>query len=174
MASFKKYLRLPDKGIEILSENVSQSLRPDSQSLCSVIAPIPWMWMNVFWSMAKSIPVFCLNLNNQFIYDKCSDNGHPREPFIQINGRLPYYKLFLRDVLFIVTLATTKVFENIWILLSENGNFGAIRRRDIPWKPERNWVDSRYCNSSWYLIIRTNMGRWEAIVESGCKRIYSD
>jgi len=44
--------------------------------------------------MAKSIPVFCLNLNNQFIYDKCSDNGHPREPFIQINGRLPYYKLF--------------------------------------------------------------------------------
>jgi len=35
--------------------------------------------MNVFWSMTKSIPGFCQNLNSQFIYDKCSDNGHPRK-----------------------------------------------------------------------------------------------
>jgi hypothetical protein len=64
----------------------------------------------------KSIPGFCLNLNNQFIFDKWSDNGHPREPFVQINGGLPYFKTFLRDVLFITALATTKVFEYILIM----------------------------------------------------------
>ena len=30
-------------GIEMSSEKESQSLRSDSQSLCSVIAPMPWM-----------------------------------------------------------------------------------------------------------------------------------
>jgi len=54
-----KYFRPTDNGIEISSENASQWLRPDSQSFCSVIAPIPWMWMNVFWSMTKSISGFC-------------------------------------------------------------------------------------------------------------------
>jgi len=67
--------------------------------------------------MVKSIPGFCPNLNNQFFYDKCLDNGHPGEPFVQINGGLPYYKLSLWDVLFITAPATTKVFENILILL---------------------------------------------------------
>jgi hypothetical protein len=67
--------------------------------------------------MAKSIPGFCHNLNNQFFFDKCPGNGHPREPFVQINGGLPYYKLSLRDVVFIITPATTKVSENILILL---------------------------------------------------------
>jgi hypothetical protein len=38
-------------------------------------------------------------------------------PFVQINGGSPYYKLFLRDVLFITAPATTKIFENILILL---------------------------------------------------------
>jgi hypothetical protein len=81
--------------------------------------------------MAKSISGFCLNLNNQFIYDKCSDNGHPGEPFVQINGGSPYYKHFLRDVLSITALATTKVFEYILILLSDNGIFRTIRREGI-------------------------------------------
>jgi hypothetical protein len=71
--------------------------------------------------MAKSIPGFCLNLNSQFIYDKCSDNGHPGEPFVQINFILPYYKPILRDVLFIIAPATTKVFESILILLLKSG-----------------------------------------------------
>ena len=35
-----KYLRLPDKGIETLPEKASQSLRPDSHNLCSVMAPM--------------------------------------------------------------------------------------------------------------------------------------
>ena len=132
MPSFNKYFRPTDNGIEISFEKESQSLRPDSQSFCSVIAPMPWMWMNVFLSMAKSIPGFCLNLNNLFFYDKCQGNGHPGEPFVQINGGLPDYKLFLWDALFITALATTKVFENILILFSENGNFAAIKSTDIP------------------------------------------
>jgi hypothetical protein len=67
--------------------------------------------------MTKSIPVFCLNLNNQFFYDKCSDNGHPGEPFVQINGGLFDYTISRRNALFIIAPATTKVFENILILL---------------------------------------------------------
>ena len=39
---------------------------------------------------------------------------------------------FLWDALFITALATTKVFENILILFSENGNFAAIKSTDIP------------------------------------------
>ena len=108
MPWFNKYFRPTDNGIEMLSEKESQSLRSDSQSLCSVIAPMPWMWMNVFLSMTKSIPVFCLNLNKQFFYDRSSDNGYPGEPFVQINGGLPYYKLSLRDVVFIIAPATQK------------------------------------------------------------------
>ena len=66
--------------------------------------------------MTKSIPGICLNLNNQFIYDKCPDNGHPGEPFVQINGGLFDYTISRRHVVFITALATTKVSENILIL----------------------------------------------------------
>jgi hypothetical protein len=58
-----KYLRLPDKGIGMSSEKASQSLRPDSQSLCSVTAPMLWMWMNELVSIIQFITGFCQNLN---------------------------------------------------------------------------------------------------------------
>ena len=172
MPSFNKYLRLSDKGIEISSENVSQSLRPESQSLCSVIAPMLWMCMNVFWSINKPITGFWLNLNNQFFYDKFSDKRHPEEPFVQVNGKLPYYKLFLRGVLFITAAATTKVFEYILILsfkfkkreLSETRIFFENRIGHL--------FDFRFCRACFYLIIRTIQGQWMwGFVESGCKRI---
>ena len=115
--SNRKCFRPAETVIGSSSEIESQSLIPDSQRRCSVIAPILWMWMNVFLSMTKSIPGFCLNLNSQFIYDKCPSNGHPGEPFVQINGGLPDYKLSLRDVVFIIAPATTKVSENILILI---------------------------------------------------------
>ena len=67
--------------------------------------------------MVKSISGFFLNLNRQIIYDKCSDTGYTGESFVQINGGLRYYKFSLWDVLFIMTPATVKVFENILILL---------------------------------------------------------
>ena len=73
--------------------------------------------MNVFLSMTKSIPGFCQNLNSQFIYDKSSDNGYPGEPFVQINGGLIDYTISRRNALFIIAPATTKVFEDILILL---------------------------------------------------------
>jgi hypothetical protein len=77
--------------------------------------------MNVFLSMTKSITVFCLNLNNQLLDDKCSETGHPGKPFVQINGGLHDYKHSLRDVLFITAPATTKVFKYILILLFKLG-----------------------------------------------------
>jgi hypothetical protein len=72
--------------------------------------------------MVKSISGFCLNLNNQFIDDKCSDTGYSEEPIVQINGGWPDYKLFLWDTLFITALATTKFFfEDILILFFKLG-----------------------------------------------------
>jgi len=44
-------------------------MRPDSQSRCSVIAPMLCIWMNVLVSMIDTITGFRLNLNNQFIDD---------------------------------------------------------------------------------------------------------
>jgi hypothetical protein len=67
--------------------------------------------------MTKSISGFCLNLNNLFFYDKCSDNEHPREPFVQINDGSLDYTISRRNALFIIAPATTKVSENILILL---------------------------------------------------------
>ena len=59
-------------------------------------------------------------------------NGHPGEPFVWINGGLIDYTISRRNAFFIIAQATKKVFENILILFSENGNFGAIKSTDIP------------------------------------------
>jgi hypothetical protein len=96
--------------------------------------------------MAKSIPVFSLNLNNQFIFDKWSDNGHPKEPFVQINGGLLYYKHFLRDVLFIIAPATTKVFEYILILVFKFKNTDLSETRIYLENHIGYRFDFRYCN----------------------------
>jgi hypothetical protein len=153
MPSFNKYFRLTDNGIEISSENASQSLRPDSQSLFSVIAPMPWICMNVFWSMTKSISGFCQNLNRQFIYDKSPDNGNPGESFVQINGGLRYYKLSLWDVLFITAPATTKVFENILILLLKLGISVLLEAGIYLENRNESLFDFRFCNDCLLLFI---------------------
>jgi hypothetical protein len=125
--------------------------------------------------MAKSIPGFCLNLNNQFIDDKCSDTGHPGEPFVQINGGLPDYKLFLWGVIFITAPATTNVFENILILLFIFKNTELSEMRICLENRIGYLFNFRFCRACFYLIIRTIQEEWMGgFVESGYKGDYSD
>jgi hypothetical protein len=79
--------------------------------------------------MTKSITGICLNLNNLFFYDKCPDNEHPREPFVQINGKLFHHNISRRNALFIIAPATTKVFENILILFFKFKNTDLLETR---------------------------------------------
>ena len=48
----RECLRSAEIGIEISAEMDSQLVMPDSQRRFSVIAPIPWMWMNVLVSIS--------------------------------------------------------------------------------------------------------------------------
>jgi hypothetical protein len=45
---------------------------------------------NVLVSMINTISGFGLNLNCQFIYDKCSNNGHPEGPLPCLHLHQPF------------------------------------------------------------------------------------
>ena len=100
MPCSKKCFRPAEIGIEMSSKNDSQFLSPDSQRRCSVIAPMPWICINVFWSIIQPISGFCQILNSQYIYDKSSENGHPRIIFVWINGKLLHYNISWRNDIF--------------------------------------------------------------------------
>jgi hypothetical protein len=61
-----------------------------------------------------NISGFCPNLNSQFINDKCSDNGYPGDPFVQINGKLLYCELSPGDAPFIVAPPSSTMFVTIF------------------------------------------------------------
>ena len=121
-----KYLRLPDKGIDISSVNASQSLRPVSHSLCSVIAPMLWMWMKVFWSMIGSISGFCRDLK------------------VAIECRLPLY----HDAAILCN-----IFENFSILFFKFKISELLESVLCCQILERYWVEFRYCNPCCNLMI---------------------
>ena len=67
MPFFKKNFRPAGTGVGRSPAKESQSLKPEFQSRCSVVAPMPWMCINVLVSMIDTISGFGLNLNCQLI-----------------------------------------------------------------------------------------------------------
>ena len=128
------------------------------------------MCINVFWSMVKSISGICLNLNNQFIYDKCQGNGHPGEPFVQINGWLIDYTISRRNALFIISPATTKVFENILILLFKFKNTDLLETVIYLENRNENYFNFAFATSLTSNDYDIKGGGVGGAVESWCKR----
>jgi len=101
--------------------------------------------------MLKSIPGFCQNLNNQFFYDKCSDNGNPRKIL------LIYYDLSLGNDIFNHYVVIIKNgCEIILILLFKLGILVLLEAWIYLEKRNGCLFDIRYCKDFFHLFIMMN------------------
>jgi len=87
---------------------------------------------------------------------------------------LPYYKLSLRDVVFITAPATTIVFESILILFFKFKNTDLLETGIYFENRNENYFNFAFATSLTSNDHDIKGGGMGVAVESGCKRIYDN